>query len=94
MNAIQRFLIALGIFALLVLLAVGIGMCTAGVAHAASMTFTLTTPCTSGTVSRKGNDVIIRCGGVQWLYITDATHSCPKLAVTRDAQGNLTVRCP
>jgi hypothetical protein len=84
----------LGYTALGFLLGLGVGQCSD--ARADTMTFLMNnTACANGTVSRKGNDVLLRCDGVLWFTITNSHLSCPNLKVTYDAKGKVTtVRCP
>jgi hypothetical protein len=76
---------------LLVALALMLGYCAA--AHGTELSFTKTlSGCKVATVSKRGNDVIMRCDGKDFT-IANQPLSCPAFRYTRDAAGNLVVHC-
>jgi hypothetical protein len=62
-------------------------------AQAANVTFTKVRACGVVAVSRRGEDVIIRCDGVLYLTITNQPLTCPSFRYVVDAQRNFVVYC-
>lgn len=87
--AFWQAILALWLVFSVVCLVVLLNMATA---QAMGLTFTKAQTCKVATVSRRGNDIILRCDGKDFT-IQNQPLSCPAFSYIRDASGNLVVRC-
>lgn len=60
-------------------------------AYGQTITFILPHECPDAKVVRRGDVIIVRCQGKDWLTLQPGT--CPNARVTRDQNANLTLRC-
>lgn len=60
-------------------------------ANAETLTLMVAHDCPGAQVVRKGDRIIVRCGGTEWLSVDQ--RACPNVRLTKDAQGNYTLRC-